>query len=50
RHRVFKVAIKYAARDDLHLLGMFLQGKQADAPQEALQVLNIVLRALPTFS
>ncbi|RZC70185.1 hypothetical protein C5167_033383 [Papaver somniferum] len=48
RERVFKVAIKYAARADLHHLGMFLQGKQADAPQEALQVLDIVLRELPT--
>ena len=27
---------------------MFLQGRQADAPQEALQVLDIVLRELPT--
>lgn len=37
-----------AARADLHHLGLFLQGKQADAPQEALQVLDIVLRELPT--
>ncbi|KAI3850498.1 hypothetical protein MKW98_000308 [Papaver atlanticum] len=48
RERVFKVAIKYAARADLHHLGMFLQGKLADAPQGALQVLDIVLRELPT--
>jgi eukaryotic translation initiation factor 2C len=27
---------------------MFLAGRQADAPQEALQVLDIVLRELPT--
>lgn len=40
--------IKLAARVDLHHLGMFLQGRQADAPQEALQVLDIVLRELPT--
>lgn len=40
--------IKFAARADLHHLGMFLQGRQADAPQEALQVLDIVLRELPT--
>lgn len=40
--------IKLAARADLHHLGMFLQGRQADAPQEALQVLDIVLRELPT--
>ncbi|MBA0773782.1 hypothetical protein Gotri_009035 [Gossypium trilobum] len=48
RDRDFKVVIKLAARADLHHLGLFLQGKQADAPQEALQVLDIVLRELPT--
>ncbi|KAF9624717.1 hypothetical protein IFM89_013255 [Coptis chinensis] len=48
RERQFRVVIKFAARADLHHLGMFLQGKQADAPQEALQVLDIVLRELPT--
>ncbi|KAJ0229175.1 Protein argonaute 1 [Hirschfeldia incana] len=48
REREFKIVIKLAARADLHHLGMFLQGKQADAPQEALQVLDIVLRELPT--
>lgn len=42
------MVIKFAARADLHHLGMFLQGRQADAPQEALQVLDIVLRELPT--
>ncbi|XP_075515974.1 protein argonaute 1B-like [Primulina tabacum] len=48
RERLFTVVIKFAARADLHHLGMFLQGRQADAPQEALQVLDIVLRELPT--
>ncbi|KAL3716352.1 hypothetical protein ACJRO7_008022 [Eucalyptus globulus] len=48
RERDFKVVIKLAARADLHHLGLFLQGRQADAPQEALQVLDIVLRELPT--
>ncbi|KAL8166531.1 hypothetical protein V2J09_008030 [Rumex salicifolius] len=48
REREFKVVIKLAARVDLHHLGMFLQGRQPDAPQEALQVLDIVLRELPT--
>ncbi|CAN0891403.1 Protein argonaute 1 [Linum grandiflorum] len=47
REREFRVVIKLAARADLHHLGQFLQGKQADAPQEALQVLDIVLRELP---
>lgn len=40
--------IKFASRADLHHLRMFLEGRQADAPQEALQVLDIVLRELPT--
>ncbi|XP_058090486.1 protein argonaute 1-like [Magnolia sinica] len=48
RERQFRVVIKLAARADLHHLGLFLAGKQADAPQEALQVLDIVLRELPT--
>ncbi|XP_019175527.1 PREDICTED: protein argonaute 1 [Ipomoea nil] len=48
REKEFKVVIKLASRADLHHLGMFLQGRQADAPQEALQVLDIVLRELPT--
>ncbi|XLR66441.1 hypothetical protein S83_017113 [Arachis hypogaea] len=48
REREFKVVIKLAARADLHHLGLFLQGRQTDAPQEALQVLDIVLRELPT--
>ncbi|MCO5593189.1 hypothetical protein L7F22_047196 [Adiantum nelumboides] len=48
RERQFKVVIKFAARADLHHLGEFLQGRQAEAPQEALQVLDIVLRELPT--
>ncbi|CAL9127759.1 unnamed protein product [Musa acuminata var. zebrina] len=48
RQRTFRVVIKLAARVDLHHLDMFLSGRQADAPQEALQVLDIVLRELPT--
>ncbi|KAG8065820.1 hypothetical protein GUJ93_ZPchr0004g38528 [Zizania palustris] len=48
RERLFKVVIKFAARADLHHLAMFLAGRQPDAPQEALQVLDIVLRELPT--
>jgi eukaryotic translation initiation factor 2C len=48
KERSFKVVIKFAARADLHHLGQFLAGHQADAPQEALQVLDIVLRELPT--
>ncbi|KAK1406372.1 hypothetical protein QVD17_41666 [Tagetes erecta] len=48
RERDFKVVIKLASRADLHHLGLFLAGRQTDAPQEALQVLDIVLRELPT--
>ncbi|KAL3681567.1 hypothetical protein R1sor_024523 [Riccia sorocarpa] len=50
RMRAFQVVIKFAARADLEHLGNFLQGLQADSPQEALQVLDIVLRELPTRS
>ncbi|XP_024534515.1 protein argonaute PNH1 [Selaginella moellendorffii] len=48
RERSFKIVIKFAARADLHHLGEFLAGRQPNAPQEALQVLDIVLRELPT--
>ncbi|KAM0838400.1 hypothetical protein ACQ4PT_060985 [Festuca glaucescens] len=48
REKHFKVVIKFAARADLHHLAMFLAGKLPDAPQEAIQVLDIVLRELPT--
>ncbi|RVW61731.1 Protein argonaute 1A [Vitis vinifera] len=34
REREFKVVIKLAARADLHHLGLFLQGRQADAPKK----------------
>ncbi|KAL5975230.1 hypothetical protein ACLOJK_031909 [Asimina triloba] len=46
REREFKVTIKFAARADLHHLRQFLSGKQVDAPHEALQVLDIVMREL----
>ncbi|KAE8785443.1 Protein argonaute 1B [Hordeum vulgare] len=42
RHeRQFRVVIKFAARADLHHLAMFLAGRQPDAPQEALHLLNM---------
>ncbi|XP_020582423.1 protein argonaute PNH1-like isoform X2 [Phalaenopsis equestris] len=44
--REYKVAIKFVARADLDHLKLFLEGKQTHAPQEALQVLDIVLREL----
>lgn len=46
REREFKVLIKFVARANLHHLGQFLAGKRADGPQEALQILDIVLREL----
>ncbi|CAN6252682.1 unnamed protein product [Urochloa humidicola] len=48
RRRNFKVVIKFAARADLHRLELFLAGRHAEAPQEALQVLDIVLREFPS--
>ncbi|XWS39260.1 hypothetical protein CRYUN_Cryun18bG0035600 [Craigia yunnanensis] len=48
REREYKVVIKIVARANMHHLGQFLAGKHADAPQEALQILDIVLRELST--
>ncbi|MED6121941.1 Protein argonaute 10 [Stylosanthes scabra] len=48
REREYRVVIKFVARANLHHLGQFLAGKRADAPQEALQILDIVLRELST--
>ncbi|GMY27304.1 protein argonaute 10 [Fagus crenata] len=48
RQREYKVVIKFVARANMHHLGQFLAGKRADAPQEALQILDIVLRELST--
>ncbi|XP_073014200.1 protein argonaute 10-like [Typha latifolia] len=48
RIRKYKVAIKFVARANMHHLSQFLGGKCADSPQEALQVLDIVLRQLST--
>ncbi|KAG2614396.1 hypothetical protein PVAP13_4KG385603 [Panicum virgatum] len=48
RQKTYKVVIRFAARADLHRLEQFIAGRQAEAPQEALQVLDIVLRELPT--
>ncbi|KAI4326460.1 hypothetical protein MLD38_031773 [Melastoma candidum] len=48
KEKEFEVTINLVSRTDLHGLGLFLQGKQASPPQEALQVLDIVLRELPT--
>ncbi|KAI3725323.1 hypothetical protein L1987_65107 [Smallanthus sonchifolius] len=47
RDRDFKVVIKLVSRADLHHLERFLAGRQADAPRDAIMVLDIVLRELP---
>ncbi|KAF6173400.1 hypothetical protein GIB67_027095 [Kingdonia uniflora] len=46
RERDYKVVIKFVAKANLHHLGEFLAGRRADAPQEAVQVLDIVMREL----
>ncbi|KAI3981946.1 hypothetical protein MKX01_018852 [Papaver californicum] len=47
REREFKVIVKFVARVEIDHLCQFLAGKIADAPQDAIQVLDIVLRELP---
>lgn len=46
REREFEVVIKFAARVSMHQLRELLSGKQVDTPQEALTVIDIVLREL----
>ncbi|KAL4200140.1 hypothetical protein AMTRI_Chr03g54920 [Amborella trichopoda] len=46
REREFKVVIKFVAHANLQHLGEFLAGRRVDAPQEALKVLDVVLREL----
>ncbi|KAG6481846.1 hypothetical protein ZIOFF_058468 [Zingiber officinale] len=46
RVKEYRVGIKFVARADLHHLRQFIAGRQTDAPREALQVLDIVLREL----
>ncbi|XP_065010248.1 protein argonaute PNH1-like isoform X2 [Musa acuminata AAA Group] len=46
REKEYRVGIKFVARADLHHLRQFIAGQQTDAPREALQVLDIVLREL----
>ncbi|WCJ41679.1 Argonaute family protein [Euphorbia peplus] len=48
REREFKVAIKFASMVDQEHLRQFLRGHQIDAPQEAIQALDIVMRAAPS--
>nr|GMD77292.1 protein argonaute 10-like [Ipomoea batatas] len=44
RERVYKVVIRFVARANLYHMNQFLAGKRADGPQEALKILDIVLR------
>ncbi|VVA93223.1 unnamed protein product [Arabis nemorensis] len=48
KERQFKVVIKMASRPDLYQLQEFLRRKQRDAPYETIQVLDVVLRDLPS--
>nr|GMD25443.1 protein argonaute 5 [Ipomoea batatas] len=48
REREFKVSIKFATKHSLYHLQQFLQRKQLDAPQETIQVLDVVLRTNPS--
>ncbi|KAG5027837.1 hypothetical protein JHK87_011351 [Glycine soja] len=50
REKEFEVVIKFAARVSMHQLRELLSGKQVDTPQEALTVIDIVLRELATQS
>ncbi|KAE9601850.1 hypothetical protein Lal_00040839 [Lupinus albus] len=50
REREFKVEIKFAARVSMHQLRELLSGKQVDTPQEALTVIDIVLREVAAQS
>ncbi|CAL9089959.1 unnamed protein product [Musa textilis] len=46
REKEYRVGIKFVAHADLHHLRQFIAGRQTDAPRQALQVLDIVLREL----
>ncbi|KAK7388752.1 hypothetical protein VNO78_23579 [Psophocarpus tetragonolobus] len=50
REREFEVAIKFAACVSMRQLRELLSGKQVDTPQEALTVIDIVLRELAAQS
>ncbi|KAK9279006.1 hypothetical protein L1049_012681 [Liquidambar formosana] len=50
REREFRVAIKFAAKPDLHHLQQFLRSRQLDVPQETIQVLDVVLRESPSLN
>ncbi|KAJ7956624.1 Protein argonaute like [Quillaja saponaria] len=50
REQKFRVRIKFASRVSMHQLRDLLGGKQVDTPQEALTIIDIVLRELAAQS
>ncbi|XP_048424946.1 protein argonaute 5 [Pyrus x bretschneideri] len=48
RDREFKVTLKLASKPDLYSLQQFLGSQQHELPQDAIQVLDVVLRAKPS--
>ncbi|PRQ33301.1 putative post-transcriptional gene silencing PAZ-Argonaute family [Rosa chinensis] len=48
KDREFKVALTLANKPDLYQLQQFLHSQRVETPQEAIQVLDIVLRATPS--
>ena len=48
KERQFKVAIKLASKPDIHYLREFLCRRHFEAPQETIQVLDVVLRDTPS--
>jgi len=43
--RKFKVAVKFAAKVDVHQLLEYVRGRVSESPQESIQALDVVLRA-----
>lgn len=41
----FQVAIKFAAKVDIHHLQEYLSGRVSESAQDVIQVLDVVLRA-----
>ncbi|CAN6692256.1 unnamed protein product [Malus baccata var. baccata] len=48
RDRDFKVTLKLASKPDLYQLQQFLRSQQHESPQDAIQVLDVALRATPS--
>lgn len=48
KDRQFKVAIKLASKPDLDTLQQFLRSRHMEAPQDIIQVLDVVLRSSPS--